>query len=230
MKIITIKKNSIFAYRRTFIPQSFMLYKPSNHGLQIPIYGYVENSRRKQIDVDIKFYLFPIFVSILFISISVVSFLLYYAEGRYTKYIPTISETATSSPNVDIFSIFSGIIAFLMMILFTLYISSQVALGIIGKKLALFARFFSLVAPISLIVLSSCSLEDNFMVHNVSSALFFISLLILFITTMAQIKKKVSAKAFYFRVFLIVIMFIAVLGILLSTTLFKTLKAVNINA
>ncbi|OHS93627.1 hypothetical protein TRFO_11612 [Tritrichomonas foetus] len=206
-----------------------MLVRSSNHGLQIPLGNIIENTRNTATSINIQISYLPLLIAIILLSAILICFGLYVIEGRITDCLPTISETATTSPNSDVFSIMASTSSLFLAVLFTLYISAADVWNVMSKNTIYACRILTVIIPICFIMLSCCTLEDHFLVHSISAFLFFGGFIIFFILSLSQMKKALVKYIFWIRVILIFLTGLSFIAIACSTTIFHETWATTIN-
>lgn len=174
--------------------------------------------------------LVPFFIAASFFVDSILTFCLYGLQGRYTIYIPPISETSTTFPNNALYSVLFTIDAFLLGILLTIYISACDAWNLMSPTYVFVGRLLTIISPFCLVVLSCVTIEDQYMTHMIATQLFFASVIVFFATTFFALKKKMTRKLLIGRALILILALISFSVMLVVATLMDSILASSIYA
>lgn len=194
-----------------------MQIQSHNRGLQIPLNNAIEDVRTVSTSISVQVKFIPLFLILIILSSIIICFILFIIEGRMIGYIPTISELATSSPNSDIFSILQSVASIFLIILFTLYVSAVDTWNAISPLSVIICRVLGYLCPIFLLIFSSCSLEDNYLVHNISFIFVSFSFFAFFAITLLQMKGVLVKSVLFMRSFFLFVIFLSFGSILFFT-------------
>ena len=178
--------------------------------------------------LKIKLTAIPAFACTAFFLVILVTFSLFWFEGRFDGYFPTISETATGTFNTKFFSSSLTVEAYFVLLTFYLIV-------IWGQVWDLFPSWFITVGqiivfylPLSLIGLSVCPFNFSMTIHQTFAISFFTVLLLFTVMTYFLLLKHLRGGIFVSRTIILIIAFIS-LVLMLSTCAIKKDFAYTMN-
>lgn len=135
-----------------------------------------------------------------------------YFQGRWSLYVPTVSETAIGFPNSLFFAVMLGIDAIFICLMFILYRSSLILNQSVSDGVLKYGNVLTYVCPLQLIILSSCTIKDSNSVHFGNAVPFFIVVSIYFLVSFIQMKNTYSKFIYIFRYVSLIVLAVSFLS------------------
>ena len=171
-------------------------------GLRAPLASHsyeITRTVKSQLVFGMRVDFLPLVIAAMIIAAAGVCMALFVLQGRYTKYLPTISETAAGSPNASVFALVMTVASALFILLLTLYVSALDCKNELSKRNEVFLRVMSHLSVLFMILVASVNIGEQLMAHMVIAILFFFTMMVLMISLAVVARKNCSKSATVWR-------------------------------
>ena len=200
-------------------------------GLRAPLASHSRDtvkSMKTQLMFGLRIELLPLIAAAMIFSGSLLCGVLFVLQGRYTAYLPTISETAAGYPNATVFGVMMSIAAACLMLILTLYVSALDCWNELSRAKEVYLRLLSYSCALLTVLVGSVNLGEELLAHMIIAILFFFLTTILMISVTAIAKER-QKKTFVLRVFACVCLVIGFCMVTFVGSLLKTCLGATIN-
>jgi hypothetical protein len=134
-------------------------------------------------------------------------------QGRYTNYIPTLAETAVTSPNSIILSSVVSLIAFLFFLILTSVVTWGEVYGVFKQSFLTIGQIGAFLCPVFLLVFANLRLDDWLNALWVGGVPFVFTTLIFCFIIFQQLFSQVTMTV---RVVRLVVLILGTIALILS--------------
>lgn len=201
-------------------------------GLRAPLASHsyeITQTIKSQLVFGMRVDFLPLVIAALVFAVSAVCMSLFILQGRYTAYLPTISETAAGSPNATVFAMAMTAASALLILLLTLYVSALDCWNELSRAKEVFLRVTSYLSGLFMVLVAAVNIGEELIAHMVIAILYFFTMMVLVIAITAIARKHCNKKTLIVRILCLVVVVIGFCFVSVSGSFYKSCKGTTIN-